>query len=183
MADDAPTPAWSLERFRHYLRLVARLQLDDRLRSKLDPSDIVQETLLKAHQHQGQCRAQTDTERAAWLRQILANTLADAVRQFLQGEKRNVDLERSLQASSARLEQMLSDGQLSPSEQAQRHEQFLLLAEGLAALPDDQRQAVEGRHLHGFSVGEVARQMGRSRAAVAGLLRRGLDALRQHLRE
>src|SRR5262249_9656324 len=155
-------------RFREYLGLLARLHLNDRLRGKLDPSDVVQEVLLKAHQHQEQFRGETDAERAAWLRQILANTLADAVRRFLQGEKRNVGLEQSLEAvqqSSARLEGWLSDGQSSPSEQAQRQEELLRLAEGLAALPDDQRQGVELRHLHGLSVGEVARRMGRSRAS------------------
>jgi RNA polymerase sigma-70 factor (ECF subfamily) len=181
MADDAAVPGWSVERFRDYPRLLARVQLDERLRGKLDPSDVVQEALLKAHQARAQCRGTTDAERAAWLRQVLASTLADAARRYLGADKRNVDLERSLQESSARLERLLADGLSSPEEQAQRHEQLALLAEGLAALPDDQRQAVELRHLHGVSVGEVARRMGRTRAAVAGLLRRGLDALRQRL--
>jgi RNA polymerase sigma-70 factor (ECF subfamily) len=181
MADDAAVPDWSVERFRDYLRLLARLQLDERLRGKLDPSDVVQEALLKAHQAQAQCRGQTDAERAAWLRQVLANTLADAARRYLGADKRNVEVERSLQESSARLERLLAADQSSPEEQAQRHEQLALLAEGLAALPDDQRQAVELRHLQGVAVGEVARRMGRTRAAVAGLLRRGLDALRQRL--
>jgi RNA polymerase sigma-70 factor (ECF subfamily) len=174
-----------MERFRDYLRLLAQLHLDERLRGKLDPSDVVQEVLLKAHRHQEQFRGETEAERAAWLRQILANTLADAVRRFLQGDKRNVGLEHSLeeavQQSSARLERWLADGQSSPSEQAQRQEETLRLAEGVAALPEDQRQAVELRHLHGLSVAEVARLMGRSRAAAAGLLRRGLAALREHL--
>jgi RNA polymerase sigma-70 factor (ECF subfamily) len=181
MPDDAAVPGWSVERFRDYLRLLARLQLDERLRGKLDPSDVVQEALLKAHQGQAQCRGQTDAERAAWLRQVLANTLTDAARRYLGADKRNVEMERSLQESSARLERLLADAQSSPEEQTQRHEQLALLAEGLAALPDDQRQVVELRHLQGVAVGDIARRMGRTRAAVAGLLRRGLDALRQRL--
>ena len=174
-----------MERFRDYLCLLARLHLDARLRGKLDPSDIVQEVLLKAHRHQDQLRGQSDAEHLAWLRQILANTLTDAVRQFLQGEQRNVGREQSLEdalhASSARLDAWLSDGQSSPGERAERHEELLRLAAALAALPEEQRRVVELRHLHGLGVVEVARHLGRSRAAAAGLLRRALAALRRSL--
>src|SRR6516165_9500273 len=111
-----------MERFRHYLCLLARLHLDERLRGKLDPSDVVQEVLLKAHRHKDDCRGQTEAEQAAWLRQILTTTLADAARRFLLAQGRDVGREQSLDDraadSSARLEAWLSDGQSSPSERA-----------------------------------------------------------------
>src|ERR1700736_6148060 len=91
-----------LERFRTYLGLLARLQLDPRLRGLLDPSDVVQQTLLKAHRNRDQCRGTTDEQRAAWLRAILAHELADAVRKFgRRGEDRRQFLEASLNQSSA----------------------------------------------------------------------------------
>jgi RNA polymerase sigma-70 factor (ECF subfamily) len=173
-----------LGQYREFLRLLARLQLDPRLQGKIDPSDVAQETLLKAHQALGQFRGQTDAEMAAWLRTILANTLTDALRRF-HAEARDVAQERSLQEaveeSSARLQAWLVAGQPSPQENAIRQEDLLRLAGALAALAPDQQRAVELRHLKGLSVAEVARQMNRSKEAVAKLLLRGVARLRQHL--
>jgi RNA polymerase sigma-70 factor (ECF subfamily) len=178
------SPVQPLERYRDYLKLLARLQLDPRLHAKLDASDLVQQTLLRAHQQREQFRGQSGKEQAAWLRQILANTLANAVRD-LGRAKRDVALERSLEASlqesSARLEAWLVSEQESPSEHAVRNEQFLQLAEQLALLPELQREVLLLRHCQGWSLAEISAHLGRSRAAVASLLRRGLKELRQRL--
>jgi RNA polymerase sigma-70 factor (ECF subfamily) len=147
---------------------------------------VVQETLARAHEKAEQFRGTTEAERAAWLRQILANQLAAAVRRHLAG-KRDAGRERSLHAaledSSARLEALLAADQTSPSERAVRHEELRRLAAALAALPEDQRRAVELHHLHGLPVEEVARELGRTESAAGGLLRRGLKRLRELLRE
>src|SRR5262245_45649322 len=88
--------AWSPEQFRDWLRSHAALLLDDRLRAKVDPSDVAQEALLRAVEAQDQFRGQSEAERWAWLRSILASTLTDLVRRFLASRKRNVGLEESL---------------------------------------------------------------------------------------
>jgi len=124
MDNDAPAGGHHLERFRAYLHLLARLHLDPRLRAKLAPSDVVQQTLLQAFQGLGGFRGGTDAEVAAWLRRILARNLAHAVRD-LGRSKRDVARERSLEAavdaSSARLEAWLAAEQSSPSQQAARN--------------------------------------------------------------
>ena len=184
MADPAPERGVVLERYRDYLRLLARLQLPAHLQGKLDASDLVQQTLLKAYQKLDQLRGQTEAEQAAWLRQILANTLANAVRDFGRG-RRDAALERSLQAaldhSSARLEAWLAAEQSSPSERAERNEQLLNLAQAMSGLPEAMREVLLLKHCQGWSVAEIGDHLGRSRASVASLLRRGLKHLREHL--
>jgi RNA polymerase sigma-70 factor (ECF subfamily) len=173
-----------LERWRDFLHLLARLQIDGRLRSKLDASDIVQQTLLAAHENLGSFQGKSEAELTAWLRQILINNLRMAMRRY-QTEMRQVEREQSLEqgvaVSSARLEGWLTSDLTSPSEHAVRQEQLLDLARALAQLPPEQREALELHHLRGLSVRESAARMGRSRAAVMGLLFRGLKALRKHL--
>ena len=184
MGKDPVPLALDLERFRNYLRLLARLQLDPRLKGKLDPSDVVQQTLLEAYQARDQFRGLSEGEQAAWLRQILAHHLADELRKFRRG-KRRIDLERSLEGelaeSSARIERWLAGEQTAPSVRADRNEELVRLSEGLFALPEDQRQAVEWHYLKGMKVAEIAAEMDRTHASVAGLLRRGLENLRKHL--
>ena len=175
----------ALERFRAYLHLLARLHLDPRLRAKLSPSDVVQQTMLQAYQGMAGFRG-GEGELAAWLRRILAHNLAHAVRDLGRG-KRDVARERSLEeaveASSVRLEAWLAAEQSSPSQQAQRHERAVLFAEALAELPEGQRESLVLRHWEGRSLADIAGRLGCTTAAVTGLLHRGLNGLRKRLQE
>jgi RNA polymerase sigma-70 factor (ECF subfamily) len=175
-----------LERFRSYLVLLARLKLDRKLRGKLDASDVVQQTMLEAHQGLESFRGDDVAAQAAWLRQILARNLANAVRDLTRA-KRDVRKERSLQAdldaSASRLEGWLAAEQSSPSQKMERHERALQLAEALAQVPEAQRDAVVLRHFQGLSLAEIAAQLDCTTAAVTGLLQRGLKNLRKLLAE
>jgi RNA polymerase sigma-70 factor (ECF subfamily) len=173
-----------LEGYREYLRVLARMQIDPKLQAKIDPSDVVQQVLLKAHERQDQFRGQSDAERAAWLRRILANQITDALRRYgrQQGD-REQSLETALEQSSARLDAWLASEQSSPGHRQERQERLLQMVEAMAKLPEDQRVALELRHLRGLSVPEVARQMGRSLPSVSGLLQRGLRNLRELMGE
>jgi RNA polymerase sigma-70 factor (ECF subfamily) len=183
MSRDASDRNWPLERYRDYLHLLSR-GLDPRLRALADPSDVVQQTLLRAHERIGQFRGTCEAELLAWLRAILSREMADIARRAGQVHwARRQSLAEAVEQSSARLAVWLADANPSPSDQAQRREQLLHLTEGLARLPQDQRTVIELHHLEGYSVPEIGRRMGRSTGSVAGLLHRGLKALRTHLRE
>lgn len=174
------------ERFREYLSLLARLQLDARFQPKVDLSAVVQQTLLEAHNAVDRLEAESDEDLARWLRQALANNLLDEIRKY-QTQARDVQRERpletELEASSARIEDWLAAEQSSPSQRAMRNEELLRLADALARLPDEQRRAVEFHHLKGLALNEISEQMGRTKGGVAALLFRGLKRLRELLKD
>lgn len=184
MKPHADITGTTLERFRGYLRLLARTSVDRRFQARLEPSDLVQQALLNAYERRDQFRGSTEAELACWLRQVLTNQVTDALRN-LGRQKRDVSRERSLEAqvedSFSRVDQWLASGQSSPSVGAAKAEEKLRLADAVHKLPPDQFQAITLHYLRGCTLAEVAKELDRSRAAVAGLLHRGLKSLRQSL--
>jgi RNA polymerase sigma-70 factor (ECF subfamily) len=182
---DAAAQGEALQRFQPWLHLLARLQIDSHFRGKFDASDVVQQTLLEACRAFPQFRGETEAELAAWLRQILAHVLAHEVRRFRHTQQRDLDrelsLDRELADSSQRLAAVLAAPGSSPSQQAARHEQEVLLAAVLARLPADYREVIVLRNLKGLPHEAIARQMGRSPGAVRMLWVRALAQLRQEL--
>jgi RNA polymerase sigma-70 factor, ECF subfamily len=171
-----------LERFRNYLRLLARTGIGPSLQGKTDPSDVVQDTLLKAHQSFAQFQGRTEAEMAAWLRQILARNITDLGRRFQSAAARNVSRERSLQdvldASSQALGNIVAAARSSPSAAAQRRELSLVLADALAELSPDYRDVIILRSIEERDWEDVAVRMNRSLGAVRMLWTRALKELR-----
>jgi RNA polymerase sigma-70 factor (ECF subfamily) len=184
-AGDGATLGRLLELYRRYLTLLARVQIGQRLQGKVDPSDLVQETFLDAHRNFPNFRGTSETQLVRWLRQILAAKLADLLRRYLGAQGRDVRLEReiadALDRSSVLLDRGLMAAQSSPSQQASRREQAVLLADALGELPDDYREVIVLRHLEGLKFHEVAERMGRSLDSVEKLWLRALARLRQLL--
>src|SRR5450755_753125 len=122
-----------LDGYRNYLILLARLQLSRTLRGKADPSDLVQETFLRAHRDFAQFRGATEVELLGWLRRILATTAANFVRHYLGTRRRDVRLEQQMadeiDRSSRALDRGLATRHSSPSATARRHEQAVALAD------------------------------------------------------
>jgi RNA polymerase sigma-70 factor (ECF subfamily) len=174
-----------LEPYRGYLALLARLQIGRRLQGKVDPADVVQETFLEAHRHFARFQGSTEAELTAWLRQILAARLAKMVRHYLGTQRRDVRLEQQLAAELDQSSQILDQGLVapssSPSHQAARREQAVLLGSALEQLPEDYREVLILRHLEGLSFPDVAQRMGRTVLSVKKLWARALPRLRDIL--
>jgi RNA polymerase sigma-70 factor (ECF subfamily) len=174
-----------LDAYRNYLKLLAGLHIDRCLQGKVDPSDLVQETFLEAHRDFGQFRGVTEKELIGWLRQILVSNFANLVRHYRGTRRRDIRLERELalemEHSFAVLDRGLFAREVSPSQQAARREQAVLLADALSRLPEDYRRAIILRHLEALSFAEVADRMGRSVDSVKKLWARALARLRDSL--
>src|SRR5439155_4858575 len=129
--------------------------------------------------HREQFRGSTREQLAAWLRQILANYLAGKLRDV--GKEQS--LEAALEQSSSRLEKLLATGWPGSPGEKVGQERLEVLAQALAQLPDDQRTAVELQYLQDYSVEAIAQELGRTKVAVGGLLRRGMKKLRELLKD
>jgi RNA polymerase sigma-70 factor, ECF subfamily len=181
---DAEAMGLLFERYQPYLYLLAQRRLSPRIRTRVDPSDIVQQTLLEAQRDLTSFRGGAEEELLAWMRGILQHNVQQTVERHWQAKKRSVQQERSLNEpldGGQELHKLLAAEQSSPSQRAMRGEASVQLAWAICKLPEDQREAVRLRHLEGYSLKQLAETMGRSEVAVAGLIKRGLQGLREQL--
>ena len=181
---DRASLAELLEMYRNYLALLSRSWVAKAPQEKMDSSDLVQDALLKAHEHFEQFRGNTEPEIASWLRRILARCLADSVRRYNQ-ESRLVSRERSLEAmldeSSLALGKILAAGISTPSQAAARRELSVVLADAMADLSSDHRDVIWLRSLQEMDWDEVGRRMNRSARAARMLWTRALQELRPRI--
>lgn len=173
-----------MEQYRSYLRFLAEIKLDRRLQGRLDPSDIVQEALLRAYRRWNTFRGSHQPQRLAWLRQILMRTILHALRDARCAKRdigREQDWDRIADQSSHRIECWLAADETSPSQSAQQAEELLRIATAIGQLPEPQRTAVVRYYWQGATLAEISCELGRSPPAVAGLVHRGVRRLREVL--
>src|SRR3954462_3081152 len=175
--------------YSNYLKLLVAAQLDGRLRARVSPSDIVQESFFEAHRDFRDFRGKSIGEFVVWLRRIVVNNILRVVEQHVLAEKRDVrrevsleEIGRRLEQSTVRLEALLADQGESPSGHAVRREDEVLVANVLAQLPPDYREVIVLRHIEGLSFEEVAARMDRSAGAVRMLWLRALKKMREALK-
>lgn len=178
-----------LQCYFNYLTVLANTQLDQRLRKRLNPSDLVQETMMAAHRDFGAFRGNSPQELVGWLRQILINVLHGAIAKHVKAGKRDIrrevsidQVEVSVDRSAANLASILPAKNDSPSAPLHAEERATALADHLAKLSTDYRDVIVLRNLQGLSFEEVAERMGRSAGAVRMLWLRAIDRFKDTYR-
>ena len=179
---DAESLGVLLERYRPYLRLLALRYMAGAIPTRVDPSDVIQQTCLDVHLEMENFRGIHEAQWSSWLRRILENNVHQVIRRHIQTQKRTV--KKEAKADETPSGSVLDRGRfvandISPSHQAMNGERAVRLAGMLEDLGVGQREAIRLRFLEGNSLSEIALAMDRTEMAVAGLVKRGLRKLRE----
>ncbi|MEC8433528.1 MAG: sigma-70 family RNA polymerase sigma factor, partial [Planctomycetota bacterium] len=130
-------------------------------------------------------KGRTEPAFIGWIKRILQNNVAESIHCHITTQKRSVRRERNLNAKqdSDALPIYIDSRQSSPSQRAMKGERIVELASKLDTLPEMQKEALRLRYLEGMTLQTISDLMDKSNMAVAGLLKRGLQQLRQELRD
>jgi RNA polymerase sigma-70 factor (ECF subfamily) len=182
-AGDAAARNELLGACRGFLAVVARAQLDRRLQARVDASDVVQQSLLDAHNGLDDFRGETPAEWMAWLGRIASRNAVDAARQYRDAAKRDPARERALAVGSGEDALAPAARDPSPSQAVAGLERELRVAAALEQRPEDYREVVLLRNIERLPFDEVAVRMSRSRGACQMLWLRAMERLRALLLE
>jgi RNA polymerase sigma-70 factor (ECF subfamily) len=169
-------------RYRDYLRQVVQLRLSPRLRPRVDPSDVVQETQLEAFRRLADYLEREPMPFRLWLRKTAQERLGMLQRQHLGAARRSVDREAALPDSSALqlAERLLAPGS-TPSQRLSRQEVVRQVQQTLLQLSAADHEILLMRNLEGLSNQEVAQVLGLEPATASQRYGRALLRLRNLL--
>lgn len=140
-------------------------RMDVRLRSRIDPDDVLQEAFVAAESRLSHFIA-SDVSSVVWLRSIVLQTLCDLHRRHLETQGRDASLDVSLNQShgghytSVCLAEFLSGGMTSPSNAAIRAENEQRMQDALSGMSDTDQEMIALRHLELLSNAEAAEVLG-----------------------
>lgn len=181
---DAESLGVLLRKYFRYLNTLSTSHLDPRIRLRVSPSDVVQETLMEAHCDFPKFVGSSLEEFTGWLRKILFNNLARAVESHLVAGKRDVRKQQSLEnhqrggGSTQRLDRNLEGPALAASSIARHNESLQSLATFINRLPADYQRVIQLRNFEGLSFAQIAERMDRNQGATRMLWVRAVEKLR-----
>lgn len=172
---------------RAFLSMVADAELNSGLLTKVDASDLVQESLLEADKGLANFRGCGVEEWHAWLRRIVRHNAVDLNRHFQGAAKRDAKRERSMHAAdpdaSGPVGWEPAGQDPTPSQEVMRSEEAAKTLELLSQLPTDYQEVLRLRNLESLPFEVVAEKMGRARPAVQMLWTRAVRKLRELMSE
>ncbi|HEV3445403.1 MAG TPA: sigma-70 family RNA polymerase sigma factor [Gemmataceae bacterium] len=176
-----------LQRQRSRLRRMVACRMDPRLAARLDPSDVVQETLAEADRRLEGYLDERPLPFYPWLRQLAWDRLVEQHRRHLRAARRSVLREQAeapgLPDSSVwQLADRLLDSGQGPSAALQRGELRQQVRAALDALTEPDREVLVLRYLEQLSAREVGAVLGFSEAAAKKRALRALQRLRDALK-
>lgn len=146
-----------LETYREFLLSLARRQLGAWLRPKVSESDIVQSTLLQAHNNLETFRGASDQELRSWLATILHNQCVNESQKYFTNQKRDVRRERS------DVSQHLVSSDPTASNALVSLETINRMLEAVKLLPEEEREIIQLRHIEQLSLVEISEKLQVSR--------------------
>jgi RNA polymerase sigma factor (sigma-70 family) len=164
-------------RLRKLLSNVLGSNVDPRLAARIDESAVIQETMMKAIPALRRGRI---ADLRPWLNNIMQRALLAAIRKASRGGL-GPSLDAAADESVSRVQLWIAADQTSPSEQLARSEREQHLAQAFARLNEDEWRVVDLCLRKNYSRAQAAQEIGRTPAAVNGLLTRALKKLREDL--
>jgi RNA polymerase sigma-70 factor (ECF subfamily) len=176
-----------LDRHRRQLRSLIALRMDPRLAARVDPSDVVQESLAEAAERLSDYIEERPLPFYPWLRQIALERLIDLQRRHVRSKKRSVRREESrlplLPDDSVQGLARLASMGSSPSRALQRRDLQERMRSALERLAERDREVLLLRHFEQLAVKQIAAVLGISEGAVKVRHARALERLRKELDE
>lgn len=167
---------------REYLRQVVNLRMDDLLRRRVDPSDIVQEAQVEALRRVNEYCREPKLPVRLWMRQIALDRLGMSYRQHVEAQKRSLRRELQLPDHSVlTVAKQLVDGAGSPSMQFAQEELIDKVRQVVNSLQDADREIILLQAFEGLNSAESAQVLGIAPAAVRKRFGRALLRMRQQL--
>ncbi len=172
-----------LQSCRAYLLLIAKEELDERLRAKIGASDLVQETFVAAQNAFDRFEGDSPEALLAWLRGILMHRISDVRRRYVNAKRRSVAREVPLDGgpASARLARAKPVKTNTPSRQMVATEEAERVSLALSSLSSEHQQVIQLRNWKLLPFDEIGRRMNRSPGAARALWLRAINQLTKTL--